>query len=293
MVVPLLLLLDAAVAAHLFLPDRFGMFVALFHAASGWIHLLSVPLVLLAAVRGQRAWLGLPSLAFLGWTLARSPGAVEGPADLVVVTHNTLVWNDDPARQAERWLTESADILVVQELSPAFHRRMSEPDLLARFPHRRAEPSELPIGLGIYSRIPLDAVDYALGDPWLRAELDGIVLYGVHARSPYNLERSQVRSEQLARLGALVAAEDDPVLVLGDLNAGPTSPAVRRLRTLADLSDTVSSCGHGWTATWSRPGLPPVLRLDHVLVRDLHCVDVAVLPRTHSDHAPVRARLRR
>lgn len=287
-----LVVLDLLALLHIALPDRLGMLVALFHAASGWVHVWSLPLVLLAAWRRDRWWLGVPSLGMFVWLMLPGSGQSSGEPELVVATHNSLAWNGDPAAQGDRWLEEDVDVLVVQELGFGLADRFDAPDLQARFPHRHVRPSNYPIGIGVYSRHPLDRVDFELGDVWVRAEVAGTVVYGVHARSPFSVERSRIRTEQLAELAQDVAREIGPVVVVGDLNTGPSSPSFRHLLEAGGLTDAVAACATGWSATWSQGPLPTVLRLDHVLLKQATCTEAEVLPRIASDHAPIRVGVR-
>lgn len=277
------------VAGHLLLPDTLGLVGALFHAGSGWLHLGVLGLGVGVALGGGRRWLALPSLAFLLWT--GSPGARSSTtASWTVATHNAYAGSPSPERLAERWTAVDVDLLAVQELTPGFAARMAQPDLLARFPHQFTRPARGPRGMGIFSRHPLTVVSET--DAWVRAETHGTVVYNVHSYAPFSVERSQIRSRQLQALAVAVSAEVLPVVVLGDLNAGPTSPAVRLLRANAGLLDALTTCRRGWSATWSRPPLPTLLRLDHVL-STARCSTAEVLPRWSSDHAPVRVVLKR
>lgn len=276
------------VALHAWLPDTLGLTGALLHAASGWIHVGLVLVGLTATVGGARWWGVLPSWAFLAATLA--PGVpASGPA-WEVATHNAYAGNPRPEVAAARWLDEPIDLLAVQELTPAYVRRMAEPDLHALLPRRVERPSTTPAGLGVYSRTPL--TDVQEGPGWLRVQTAGRVVYSVHARAPFTVARSRDRVAQLRSVAHAVQAETLPVVVLGDLNVGPTSPVFRQLLARSGLRDAVADCRRGWTATWSRPGMPTLLRLDHVLT-DVPCTSARVLAREGSDHAPVRVGLAR
>jgi endonuclease/exonuclease/phosphatase family metal-dependent hydrolase len=87
-----------------------------------------------------------------------------------------------------------------------------------------------------------------------------------------------------------------PWVLLGDLNAGPDSPTLRRLEDAGFRSALPPEAGgtaHQFTGTLDGP------RIDHVLVRGAWVVDGArilhVRPggRPASDHWPVVADLRR
>jgi endonuclease/exonuclease/phosphatase (EEP) superfamily protein YafD len=130
----------------------------------------------------------------------------------------------------------------------------------------------------------------------VRVELpvgDGIVVvYGIHPPSPINSRDAQLRDELLAEVGRLVAAETEPVIVIGDLNATPWSEGFRLLAGPADLAN--SQEGFGYAASWPTR-LPPVGRIpiDHALhSRDLTVTDRQLGPGTAgSDHRPLRVTL--
>ncbi len=130
----------------------------------------------------------------------------------------------------------------------------------------------------------------------VRVELpvgDGIVVvYGIHPPSPINSRDAHLRDELLAEVGRLVAAETEPVIVIGDLNATPWSEGFRLLAGPADLAN--SQEGFGYAASWPAR-LPPFGRIpiDHALhSRDLTVTDRQLGPGTAaSDHRPLRVTL--
>jgi endonuclease/exonuclease/phosphatase family metal-dependent hydrolase len=93
--------------------------------------------------------------------------------------------------------------------------------------------------------------------------------------------------ERLAQTAAVADAVRDgpaPVVLLGDLNAGPSSPEVVRLREV--LSDAWAMAGVGKGFTFD--AVSPHVRIDYVLVGDGVTVRSArVVPTYASDHRPV------
>jgi endonuclease/exonuclease/phosphatase family metal-dependent hydrolase len=89
----------------------------------------------------------------------------------------------------------------------------------------------------------------------------------------------------------LASAADLPMVLLGDLNLTPDSPAFERLIDRAGMRDVMR--GRGWHPTWLAGFWPLALRIDHILVSPGLCVEHAeVGPPIGSDHRPVVARLR-
>lgn len=119
-----------------------------------------------------------------------------------------------------------------------------------------------------------------------------LVLWQVHPVAPVSGYVGEWR-HQLHMVRAAIAVDEhgaDPVVVAGDFNATRDVPQFRALLDdgWADVSD-----GRGLMATWRDGGrLPPLLRLDHVLVS--HEVGVRAVHRTGSvgsDHLGLIARL--
>jgi endonuclease/exonuclease/phosphatase (EEP) superfamily protein YafD len=246
----------------------------------------------LAAVIG--AWHLLPGVA-------ASPGAVASQAcagpEFTVATVNVQFSNErhDAFRA---WLaTRPADVLVIQEVTPAWAAELGS---TAHYPHRHVVPREDPYGLALLSRWPLEAVtpvDLA-GDglPSLTAVVDAagqrVRILALHTRWPITPALAAARDEALRGAAAMARATDLPLVLLGDLNVTPDSPAFTRLLRQAGLRDAMH--GQGWHPTWLAGFWPLALRIDHVLVSPGLCVEQAEAgPPVGSDHRPVLARLRR
>jgi endonuclease/exonuclease/phosphatase (EEP) superfamily protein YafD len=125
-------------------------------------------------------------------------------------------------------------------------------------------------------------------------ELDGraIRVLGTHAISPLTPGRARERDEQLAWLSDEIADIDDPVLVMGDLNATPWSSHFHDLLDTAGLID--SQRVHGLQPSWPAALGPLGLPIDHAL----HSPGLTVLerdlgPSFGSDHRAVHVRLAR
>jgi endonuclease/exonuclease/phosphatase family metal-dependent hydrolase len=154
---------------------------------------------------------------------------------------------------------------------------------------KRHEPSEGWWGLALLSRVPIDprpVVD--LGH--IPLDLARRVAMPVDVDAPGGTLRVVVTHishrlfgspRQIRRVAAAVDADGPPTVVLGDFNLW--GPPVSLL------------FGAGWTRpvrgrTW--PAWRPHSQLDHILCnRAVTATDGEVLPRTPSDHRPVRARV--
>jgi endonuclease/exonuclease/phosphatase (EEP) superfamily protein YafD len=240
------------------------------------------------------AWHGLPVVQR---ALADAPAASScSAAELGVVTANLQYANGRPAPFLEWLAAQPADLVVVQELSPGWATAL---EALPRYPYRHFIVRSDAYGIGVLSRWPLEQVEAVdLGRDG-RPSLSGVAVvggqrvrfYGMHARWPMLPALARSRDEALARLAALVRSDDLPVVVLGDLNLSPDSPAFARLLGASGLRDALQ--GPHWRPTWMAGFWPLALRIDHVLVNDGLCVEgTAVGGAIGSDHRPVSARLR-
>jgi endonuclease/exonuclease/phosphatase (EEP) superfamily protein YafD len=263
------------------------------------LHLLVVAAVLaLVALLGslgpgrRRAWTRLAMLAVIVVAVIRaggelwSPGPAEAEAGTTTLT--VLSWNlEMESRQAADTAAGvaqiDADIVALQELTPAFAEAIeAEPTLRGRYPYRILHPQQGPAGLGILAKRPLlvratDAGSRTLGAGLLLADGRTIEILNVHPPRPlYDLWGplpvsldTRARDEGVARIAALVAALDDPdaALVVGDLNGTSSEVGLRVLQPGLANAHEVTGTGPGFT--WRPDQLETldtgVLRIDHVL----------------------------
>jgi endonuclease/exonuclease/phosphatase (EEP) superfamily protein YafD len=250
----------------------------------------AVPAVLAMVLGG---WHALPGFASSSGAVASQ--ACAGPV-FTVATVNVQFSNE--RRDAFRaWLaSQPADFLVIQEVTEAW---AAELEAQTAYPHRHVLSREDPYGLALLSRWPMESVTLVdlAGDglPSLAGIVDAggqrIRFLGLHTHWPLTPALAAARDEALRGAAALASAADLPVLLLGDLNVTPDSPAFSRLLDEAGLRDAMH--GRGWRPTWLAGFWPLALRIDHVLVSSGLCVEhAAVGPALGSDHRPVVARLR-
>jgi endonuclease/exonuclease/phosphatase (EEP) superfamily protein YafD len=226
----------------------------------------------------------------------RQPEA--GGPTLRVLTINLLVGRADPEAVVDRVRQSDLDVLFVQELTIDAQTRLKQAGLEDLLPHAQVEHKDGgPRGSGIYSRFPLSegtplSVTYA-AQPTAVLELpDGqqVELICVHPRAPA-LEPGgsvQWRSE----LGVLPAPGKLPRVVAGDFNA-TADHAVFRGVLRRGYADAAIQTGTALTRTWGRPGMAPLLTLDHVLAsRGCAVLACAVHAIPGSDHRAVYAEIR-
>ncbi|MDN6511689.1 MAG: endonuclease/exonuclease/phosphatase family protein [Corynebacterium sp.] len=107
---------------------------------------------------------------------------------------------------------------------------------------------------------------------------------GVHTRPPAYSDLIGGWSRDLGTLREEFAGSESPVVLAGDFNATVAHPEFRDLLDTAGLTD----CGGGLTApTW--PDRFPLVRIDHILVRDGTCTDGGTVQVDGTDHRGVWA----
>ncbi|MEJ5914063.1 endonuclease/exonuclease/phosphatase family protein [Pseudokineococcus sp. 1T1Z-3] len=168
---------------------------------------------------------------------------------------------------------------------------------------------------GLFERPLADARDPASDNPAARLHLpagaghggpDGTASAGaadgasvlVRAAHPYYPALRDVRPwrRQLAALERWCRAQTGPVVVLGDLNATPDHPALRRLLVPAGpMRRAAAEAGRGRLPTWPvagpLPGFRGLIALDHVLVDGLDVRGAGARRVRGTDHRAVWADL--
>ena len=209
--------------------------------------------------------------------------------NLRLLTVNLLMDGAGPEALVRLLDEVDPDVVCAQELD----ERCAEV-LAARLPHHRLRPELDFTGRGVASRVSGEFGDVEMPlRPGTSLRLEGVSILGVHMANPIVYPWwSQVN----ARIGQAKAVEDwlgsfnGPAVVAGDLNASPRWPLYRRLR--ANLSDLVlegDSADIGSAEpTWGwRPGWPAMLRIDHVLGRQVRPDAVTTHTVEGSDHRAV------
>jgi len=156
--------------------------------------------------------------------------------------------------------------------------------LLSRWPLEDVQTHGLPYDAGCEPRCAVAARVCPPGD----------TRRFVFAATHLEHQNATVRLCQASKLAPYLADTGGlPVLIAGDFNASTGHRAFRRLLREGRLRDAQDVGGGGVEGTWPSGWLvPPVMRLDHVLVgRGIGVEGVEVLPHNGSDHRGVEARL--
>ncbi len=189
-----------------------------------------------------------------------------------------------------------ADVVVFSEYTPAWATVLEA--ALDEYPYREARPREHPFGLAVYSREPLNNVQWldldAPGSENLRAQVtlghQLVDLFAVHLYPPTNPRRAAQRLRQLDALGHAVKGASGTRIVIGDLNLTPFSPLFKELLVSAGLVDARRP--QGLHVTWPASPVPLWIPIDHCLTAPDGPVERVVAgPPVGSDHYPLEVTL--
>ena len=169
---------------------------------------------------------------------------------------------------------------VSLDMSVAYGVNMHPPDggefgvlTLSRYPIVSSTNTLLPTAPGAQQRGLLRTV--------VDVEGTHVAVYNTHLQDGY----FSLRLRQMRAISAVLAREELPMILGGDLNTVPGSPVITMTRPL--LSDSFGQVGAGEGATI--PATRPRIRIDYLLhSAPLVALRSQVMPLTVSDHRAVR-----
>jgi endonuclease/exonuclease/phosphatase (EEP) superfamily protein YafD len=253
----------------------------------------ALPAIIAVVVAATATWwlallLTLPAATLVAWQLppprrigrgpAGGPRSGSGPG-LEVVTLRVLTLNGqggsaDPAAVLRSLRQHRVDVLVVQELTAGTVRDLADARVADLLPFCHHDPRPGSAGVGLWTRwplIPLPPVP-GLAAAAPRASIDPaggrpVTLTGVHPLAPVNGQEHQWWRE-LALLKSALADVSGPQVVAGDFNATRDHRPFRDLLAAGFLDCADAGRSRPWPGfTWPTDRrIPPVMRLDHVLV---------------------------
>ena len=226
-------------------------------------------------------------LMFGPWLLPRAVPETDAPS-LRFVTLNQLANNNSAESIIDAVTAHGADVIAIQELSPAVADALAE---LGDYPHQvlnayetlRNEPS---VGLGVVSRYPLSAETYdpqtRVQEVSVRVEDQTVTLLNVHPPTPFGNDLppevllstvrsydASVRNDNLAGILALASDSQEPVIILGDFNLSDFEAAYRGFAAAFENVYRAAEGGFGFTFPANRALPPfPFIRIDHIWVSE-------------------------
>ncbi len=270
-------------------------------AASPYLTIAAVLAMMLLGL--ARRWLltivaAVLCVVSIGVQLPRflGPEKVGVPSVAIRVVTANLGFGQADSRAVTELADTTADVLVIQELTPDAVAGLSSAGLDAAFGHRALNPGEGAVGIGVWSRYPIIESAYIAGYqmPMLRVRIQvpGVMfattVLGVHLAAPW-VQSLQYFRDDLARMPATLhevsrEAGAGAVIVAGDFNS---TLDMRPFRTLlADgYRDAGEQAGAGLARTYpSKPLRPPAIGIDHVLVYNCTASSVRTVAVPGSDH---------
>ncbi len=265
-----------------------------------WQYLVAGVLILAWAAWRRRRWvlrLAGPTLllnALLIGQLAVHPAvsraALVPGFSLHVVSLNVLQTNRHRQAVLDYLLASDADAVVLLEVDRRWLAALQP--LQAKYPYHIAQPRPDATGVAFYSREPWRKAEVlrfgvrAIPSVQVRMTHQGreFILIGTHPLSPVGARRSRTRDRQFAWLADHVQHLDEPVLVVGDMNATPWSAGLRMARA-GRLG--FRSLDAPWAPTWHARS-PLAIPIDHALcTAPLVVSRRSVGPDVGSDHRPL------
>lgn len=288
-----------------FTGDDGSIVLVAMHALLPWLLLAAWPILTAAVLDRRPALAGVAAVlvvAHVVWVVplvqprAAAEAAIDG-VPLRLLSINLYALNPRVADAAEVIRNADADVLFLQELTPAHHAALARGGAFDRYRYGVADPRINSTGSAIYAKRPLEGAEawWAADQPMTRATLrvgeGSLRLYNVHTISP--LTRVRDWNRQLDAVAQAVRAEAGPVLLAGDFNATRDHRGFRRLLDLG-WRDAHDAVGRPGATTWpaGKRRTPALIRLDHVLLPDgIAARRVVELPAVGSDHRPILADL--
>ena len=255
------------------------------------------PRACLLFLTGVAAMLGLHAWWFAPQVTGTPPTPQRNAEVTTVMTANLFVGATDAAELLRVVTAEDVDLLVVVEVTPDALRRLEQADVQDSFGYRAGEPARGPGGTMVFSEAPISrsrALATEFGS-WEVRLASGLTVVATHPQAPTST--SGWRADHRAVLRAVVAGRPD--LVVGDLNATADHRPLQDLSALG-YRDAAEISNRGWQPTWPAghlgPGwlalLPPLARLDHVLVgTTMTAHDSDTVRLSDTDHLAVVARV--
>jgi endonuclease/exonuclease/phosphatase (EEP) superfamily protein YafD len=255
----------------------------------------TVPAVASVAIAASTTWwlallLAFPAATLAAWQVPAlrqirhvqaavpSPPSHEGSRarSMRILTLNVQHGSADPAALVRHLDVHQVDVLAVQELTPDMVRRLVDVGVGDRLRFCHLNPRPGAAGTGLWARWPMTILPAVpgLAAAAPRACIDlgerrRVVLTAVHVIAPLNGEAQRWQRE-LARIRAALMDVSAPQVAAGDFNASRDHRPFRDLLAagFVDCADVARK--RPWLGfTWPvRRAIPPVIRLDHVLVSD-------------------------
>lgn len=216
----------------------------------------------------------------------------ETGATFKILQVNVLKYNTDPSKLKALIEKEDPDLIVAAEVREPFCKMLDE--LRFKYPYQMQEPREKArYGMAVASKLGLTSQEHlALGGPdtlsmAFRLMHDGreISFLSMHPATPNT--NIAARDREFAEAVKHFGARRGDIVIVGDLNATPYCPALKKLCRSLNLRNARER--HGIGGSFPVFLKVPFMRLpiDHVLAgENLHAHGFRLGPDIGSDHYP-------
>lgn len=277
--------------------------VTLAAAAVSPVLFVATAVIALICLLTIRAWLRLVvaiAVAAAGIWVQSPLFTDDGPPvgqTLTVLNSNLQVGAADIDALAKLVRENRVDFLAIEELTPAAAQRIAASSIAADLPHSFVRPVEMADGTGLYSRYPLSSAasipGFTLEGITAVATVPGrgeVQLFALHPVPPLQAETWERELKQIGSLLQGVPA-GRPVIALGDYNSTYDHAQFRSLLT-GGYRDAAEMVGAGWLPTYpTDKTYPPMVQIDHVLLRGLGAAAVTAHDVPGADHRAVLAKV--
>ena len=238
----------------------------------------------------------LPIAQVAPWYFGReSQSVVTSGPPLKLLVSNVYFGNRQYERIQRVIAQEDPDVVGLVEINQRWQQELG--DLRMRYPHHFELPDERFVGLGLYSRLPIEnarAIRVPGGStPAIAATLKtpagDIEILIVHVVPPMSAQLIRRRNEQILGLAQYARSVTRPLVMAGDFNITMWNAGYRPLEEIGGLQNARK--GIGVRPTWPAIGTLGV-PIDHVLATpEVAIREFRALSGIGSDHRPVSAML--
>lgn len=254
--------------------------------------------VLMAAVRSRLVLLAA-LLVTVGLLATQVPGlTADAPrlgagVQLRLFTANLRLGQADAPALVASLRAQHADVVALQELTGSAADRLDDAGINRDYPYSIVDAANGAAGVGLWSRLPLTSrLDYYRGFNFhlvsavlTPAPVRSMTVFSSHVAAPWPQNPAGWVSD-LQHLGPVLRATHGPLVDAGDFNATTDHARFRQLLSTAGTVDASQQSGSAPAPTYpaDRPMLPPLLTIDHVLVRTVEAASVHSVTVRGSDH---------
>jgi len=241
-----------------------------------------------------------------------SPQEIPTNTELTLMTYNLFFKNKSPDVILKQIKEIDPDILVVQELTPAWAGILSK-TLGQTYPYKKIYTDKGTHGIGVYSKYKLSNDTLLINEnkrPFaqivtVRVQDKKIHIINTHLASPasavehpenflslfnsnYTLREIQLNQIELATK----MNSGDTYILIGDLNTTPYEPIYRNLRTT--WVDVFDEAGEGLNKTFPNTShTAPFLTLDYILIKGAATsLSAKILSSGSSDHLALTGKIK-